>query len=168
MSILLCGSILSHAFGALIASVILDSMQGVLGLSAWRWLFIVEGSATILVALWSSTVLPDFPETQQPGWLSEQEIRLAVLRMDEDSDSSASVAELQTQSESLKSGFWMAISDSNVLLLTLAQGGHIVSTSFSVYFPTLAASLGYDRTTALLLCAPPYLTAAVFAFFVSR
>ena len=165
-SILLCGSILSNAFGALIASAILDGMQGVLGLSAWRWLFIVEGGLTIIVALCSGVILPDFPETQKPGWLTEREIRLAISRMNEDSDHGATAS--QTRTELLKSGFWMAIQDGNVFILVLAQAAQMISTSFSVYFPTLAASLGYDRRTALLLCAPPYLTAAILAFFVSR
>jgi MFS family permease len=36
-AILSCGSLLSNAFGPLIASGILDSMEGVLGYAAWRW-----------------------------------------------------------------------------------------------------------------------------------
>ena len=36
-AILSCGSMLSNAFGSLIASGILDGMEGVLGQAAWRW-----------------------------------------------------------------------------------------------------------------------------------
>lgn len=36
-AILSCGSLLSNAFGSLIASGILDGMEGVLGHAAWRW-----------------------------------------------------------------------------------------------------------------------------------
>ena len=36
MAMLSCGSLLSNAFGALIASGILDAMDGVLGYTAWR------------------------------------------------------------------------------------------------------------------------------------
>ena len=89
-AILFCGGIISNAFGSLIASGILDQMEGVLGMAAWRWLFFVEGGLTIVVALCAMVVLPDFPETQRPGWLSEREIRLANRRMHEDSDHSTS------------------------------------------------------------------------------
>jgi hypothetical protein len=36
-AILSCGGLLSNAFGSLIASGILDGMEGVLGHAAWRW-----------------------------------------------------------------------------------------------------------------------------------
>jgi MFS family permease len=40
-AMLYSGSLLSGAFGGLIAAGILDGMDGVRGLSAWRWLFII-------------------------------------------------------------------------------------------------------------------------------
>ena len=36
-AVLSCGSLISNAFGSLIASGILDGMQGKLGHSAWRY-----------------------------------------------------------------------------------------------------------------------------------
>ena len=165
-ALLMCGGIVSNAFGALIASGILDYFQGVLGLAAWRWLFIVEGSLTIVVALLAMKILPDFPETEKQGWFSEREIRLANLRMHEDSDHSEKSN--MSRAALLRTGFFMAIKDPNVFLLTFIQALQMISSSFTAYFPTLAATFGYDRTTSLLLCAPPYLTAAVTAFFNSR
>ena len=165
-AVLYCGGIISNACGALIASYILDQMQGVLGMAAWRWLFFVEGGLTIIVAVCAMFILPDFPETQRPGWLTEREIRLAVRRMHEDSDHSA--PESLSKTDLLKTGFSMAMKDGNVFLLTLIQAGQIITVSFTVYFPTIASTLGYDRTTTLLLCAPPFLLSAVLAFLVSR
>ena len=49
MSIFYSGSLLSGAFGNLIAAGILRGMDGARGLSSWRWLYIVEGSITCLV-----------------------------------------------------------------------------------------------------------------------
>lgn len=165
-AILFCGGIISNAFGTLLASAILDSMQGVLGYAAWRWLFFIEGAVTVVVALSAMLILPDFPETSQRGWLTDREIRLAVRRMHEDSDHSG--ISTMSRAELLKSGFWLAMKDGNVFLLTLIQCCQIITVSFTVYFPTLAASLGYQRHKALLLCAPPYIASAVLAFFVSR
>lgn len=160
-----CGAIISNSFGSLIASVILDVMQGVLNRAAWRWLFYIEGSLTIIVAACAIFVLPDFPETTQEGWLTEEEIQLAVLRMQEDA---LSTSDYDMRNESLTEGFWMTISDSNVWVLTVAMFFLTMAGSFSGWFPTIMSTLGFGRTATLLLCAPPYLVAAVLTFFVSR
>jgi hypothetical protein len=44
----------------------------------------------------------------------------------------------------------------------------VIGLSFNAYFPTLTATLGYNRTITLLLCAPPWGFAAIVAFFVAR
>ena len=38
-AILFCGNIISNAFSALVGAGVLSNMEGVLGHSAWRWLF---------------------------------------------------------------------------------------------------------------------------------
>jgi sugar phosphate permease len=52
------------------------------GLRAWKWLFIIEGTITVGVALISYFVLPNFPRTT--GWLTEEERQLAIWRLEED------------------------------------------------------------------------------------
>lgn len=164
-AILLCGIIISSAFGALIASAILDTMQGVLGQAAWRWLFYIEGALTIAVATYAIFVLPDFPETTRPGWLTEEEVRLAVRRMKEDADM---FDDYGVQPKSLYEGLWMAISDRNVWVLAAAMFFLAIMCAFSGWFPTIMATLGYNRTITLLLCAPPYLLTTVITFLASR
>ena len=165
-TLLFCGNTLSNAFGALLASAILDNMQGVLGAAAWRWLFYIEGALTILVALLASLVLPDFPETTKAGgWLSAEEVALAVRRMRDDSGATARGA---SGGGGLANGFWMAVADPNVYVLTAVLLSQSLANAFTMWFPTIVATLGYGRTATLLLCAPPYLLAAVLAFFVSR
>jgi MFS family permease len=46
-ALLYSGSLLSGAFSGLIAAGITSGLDGAKGLSAWRWLFIVEGSITV-------------------------------------------------------------------------------------------------------------------------
>lgn len=164
-ALLFCGNIISNAFGSLIASAILDTMEGRLGQAAWRWLFFIEGSLTVLVAILAIFVLPDFPETTKRGWLTEKEIRLALQRMKEDSDETK---DLSSGEGGHVAGFWAAIMDPNVYILTTIMALQIVANSFNMYFPTLAKTLGYNRTITLLLCSPPFLVSATLAFFNSR
>ena len=140
-------------------------MDGVLGRAAWRWLFYIEGSLTILVAVCAMFLLPDFPETMKSGWLTEDEIRLAVRRMQEDADTSVHDG---PSNGGMVQGFWLAVSDPNVWILSAAMLSEIVANSFTAWFPTIVSTLGYSRTVTLLLCAPPYLFTALLAFYVSR
>lgn len=51
MAIFYSGSLLSGAFGNLIAAGILRGMNGTAGMAAWQWLYIIEGVITIAVRL---------------------------------------------------------------------------------------------------------------------
>ncbi|KAF8913854.1 MFS general substrate transporter [Gymnopilus junonius] len=161
-AILYCGNIISNAFGALMASGILNGMQGKLGHSAWRWLFFIEGALTIAIATIAIFVLPDFPATTK--WLSEEERALAMRRMEED----AGVGDEQQTEQGGESGLWMAITDWKVWWLAFALTSQVVALSFNAYFPTLSATLGFSPTVTLLLCAPPFVFAALVTFFLSR
>ena len=72
-------AILSGAFGGLLAAVIVKNLEGVHGIRGWRWLFIVEGAATIGVALIALFILPDFPANSRR--LSEREKHIALARL---------------------------------------------------------------------------------------
>ncbi|KAI9001386.1 MFS general substrate transporter [Trametes punicea] len=164
-ALLYCGNIISNAFGALIASGILDRMGGKLGRAAWRWLFYIEGALTVFVALCAAFVLPDFPATTRQWWLSDTERRLAMRRMEED----AGVGdEAETELGGRASGLWMAVKDWRVWWMAFAMTSQVTALSFNAYFPTLSATMGFDPTVTLLLCAPPFVFTAVMAFVISR
>lgn len=162
-AVLYCGNIISNAFGALIASGILDGMDGKLGRAAWRWLFYIEGSLTVFVALCAIFILPDFPTTTR--WLTDEERRLALKRMQED----AGVGdEGETETGGLAHGLLLAFKDWKVWWMSLAMASQVIALSFNAYFPTLTATLGFNPTVTLLLCAPPFVFTAIMAFVVSR
>lgn len=46
-AIYISAAVLSGAFGGLLAGAITDGLEGAHGIRGWRWLFIVEGVATI-------------------------------------------------------------------------------------------------------------------------
>ncbi|KAF8639444.1 hypothetical protein AX16_010299 [Volvariella volvacea WC 439] len=162
-AILYCGNIISNAFGALMASGILSGMDGILGHAAWRWLFFVEGAITIAVAVVAIFVLPDFPTTTR--WLTPEERALALRRMEED----VGVGDQdETEEGSMGHGFILAIKDWKVWWLAFTLTSFTTSLSFNAYFPTLSATMGFNRTVTLLLCAPPFLVTAILAFVVCR
>lgn len=63
MSIFYSGSLISGAFGNLIAAGILSGLAGERGLAAWQWLYIIEGVITVALGLTITVILPDFPHT---------------------------------------------------------------------------------------------------------
>ncbi|KAG8218703.1 hypothetical protein J3R82DRAFT_4371 [Butyriboletus roseoflavus] len=155
---------ISSAFGTLIASAILDSMDGVLGYAAWRWLFYIEGTLTVVVALSAIFVLPDFPSSL-PQWLTLQERALAQLRIEED----GLVDEGETDdTKGQATGLMLALSDWKVWWLCVALTSMVVSLSFNAFFPTLSATMGYSPTITLLLCSPPWAFATLVGLEMSR
>jgi len=142
-AVLSCGLLISNAFGSLVASGILDGVQGKLGHAAWRWLFYIEGALTIFVAARAIVILPDFPSTAH-RWLSPPEVRLAEKRTLGDVGTADGA---QSEGGQL-AGLRMALADGKVWRLALALASMVISLSFNVLFPTL----GYSETVTLLLC----------------
>lgn len=54
-------------------------MEGVAGYSAWRWIFILEGIVTVVVAVASKFIIPDWPETAK--FLNEDERKHLIARL---------------------------------------------------------------------------------------
>ncbi|GKT65599.1 hypothetical protein ColTof4_03637 [Colletotrichum tofieldiae] len=81
-AIFMSAAILSGAFGGLLAGAITSGLEGAHGIRGWRWLFIVEGVATIGWAGISALILLDFPATSKR--LSDRERAIAVARLQED------------------------------------------------------------------------------------
>lgn len=66
------------AFSGLLAFGI-AKMDGVGGLEGWRWIFILEGIVTVVVAFASFFLLYDFPETA--SFLTEEERQFVIYRL---------------------------------------------------------------------------------------
>lgn len=78
MAFILASATLAGAFGGALAYAI-GHMDGAASLSAWRWLFIIEGIPSCAASVLVYFILPDYPETSK--WLSEQEKALAIDRL---------------------------------------------------------------------------------------
>ncbi|KAI0126110.1 pantothenate transporter liz1 [Xylariales sp. AK1849] len=154
--ILYSGSLLSGAFGGLIAAGILKNMDGVAGLHAWKWLFIIESILTIAVASAAFFCLPDLPKTTR--WLSEQERELASWRLERDIGEEDWV---DSRHQSPFHGFILALKDVKTWLILMVIYGSTASGSMTTLFPTVMKGLGKDNVTTLFLTTPPYLIAVI-------
>lgn len=74
-----CASALSGAFSGLLAAGI-ARMDGVGGLEGWRWIFILEGLASVVLGVACFCFLIDTPSLSK-RWLSQEEIRYLNLSM---------------------------------------------------------------------------------------
>ncbi|TVY46611.1 MFS transporter [Lachnellula occidentalis] len=156
------GALISGAFSGLITAGITSGLDGARGLRAWRWLFIIEGSITIVIAAASLFILPDFPRTTT--WLTEEERQLAVWRLEEDigqDDWSGS------KHQSFLEGLKLAVSDVKTYVLMFMLFGIVASGSVTNFFPTVVKSLNYNDINTLLLTAPPYVLAVITTFLNS-
>jgi ACS family pantothenate transporter-like MFS transporter len=69
--------------GGFIQTGIHKSMNGLSGLSGWRWLFIIDGIITLPVALYGFLLFPDTPQRTKAPYLSADEKALAISRVPE-------------------------------------------------------------------------------------
>lgn len=61
-------------------------MDGVAGYAGWRWIFIIEGLATVVVSLVAPFAIHDFPETAKFLTEDEREMIIGMLRSQKTSD----------------------------------------------------------------------------------
>lgn len=130
-------------------------------------MFFIEGALTIFFAILAIFILPDFPTTSQ-NFLSPEESRLAVLRMQSDSGLGGVSDEDEAQGEKHASGLKQALTDWKVYFMAVSLTSMVLGLSFNAFFPTLSETMGFDTTVSLLLCAPPWVFATLVAFAVSR
>jgi MFS family permease len=71
------GGILAYGF---------QQMDGLGGEAGWRWIFIMEGILTVIIAVLGYMFLVDFPEDAKNSWkfLKDDEIQIMIDRVDRD------------------------------------------------------------------------------------
>ncbi|KAK5798724.1 hypothetical protein VI817_005014 [Penicillium citrinum] len=157
-----CASALSGAFSGLLAAAI-ALMDGVGGLEGWRWIFILEGLASVVLGVACFFFLIDTPSLSS-RWLSPDEIRYLELSMFI-KQGGTSVEETSFKIKDLK----MVLTNWRVYVqayFLLCQSALSYGTKFTL--PTITKSMGFSDTNAQLLSAPPYVAAAISAISFAR
>ncbi|KAJ8596851.1 MFS general substrate transporter [Rhizopogon salebrosus TDB-379] len=142
---------IAGAFSGLLAFGI-GYMGGTAGLEGWSWIFLLEGLATVVVAILAFFVLVDFPDTAK--FLTPEERAFLIWRKRYDNSSVGEEEKFAVKY------IWAAFADWQVWC-------HIFI-YFSVVTPlygiTLFLPFGYSTSISQLLTVPPYATATMILF----
>ncbi len=146
----------SSAVGAPLSGLILSTMDGVGGISGWRWLFFVEALPAIMLGVIAFFYLPDTPRAA--GWLNPAERALLQARLD---------AERPAGGKS--ENHWRALRSSRVLSLGLVYFGVVVSLyGVGFWLPQIVSSFGYGVVATGFLTAVPFVFGALAMAVWSR
>ncbi|KAI9842839.1 MAG: hypothetical protein M1837_006860 [Sclerophora amabilis] len=142
------------AFGGLIArgcASIQDPNR-----SSWRYIYIIEGAVTLLVAIGAMFLLPD--TLRKARFLKESERDYWGQRLEESRGS--------RQETDSKHHVLQAFLDWKVWLFGASSVALIACvTALAVFLPTIIANLGYTNNTAQFLTVPVYAAACISTLF---
>ncbi|KAK2025459.1 major facilitator superfamily transporter [Colletotrichum zoysiae] len=155
ISVLYSGNILATAFAGLIAAGVFHGLEGAAGLEAWRWLFVLQGAVTLVIALVACFTLPDEPLTTR--WLTPAERQLAHARIERDT------VDGRAAPSSAWAGLREAAADPRVWVFVYMQHMHLATNGFKNFFPTIVETLDFGTTVTLVLTCPPYLVAGALS-----
>lgn len=68
-------------FSGYLQAAAYTNLDGVGGLSGWRWLFVIDGIITIPIAIAGFVVFPGIPSSPKTAFFNDREIELAKERM---------------------------------------------------------------------------------------
>jgi MFS family permease len=155
MAVWHAGNTISNIISGFLAAGILEHMDGVANMHAWQWFFLIEGIASIVVALVSFFVLPSWPHNTK--FLTEQEKEMAQYRIQVSNGG---------RDEAI-GGTWDGVKEAAKDPFTwLFAGMHfalITAQSFKDFFPSIVKTFGFNKMTTYLIQAPPYAIAYISA-----
>ncbi|RDL39769.1 uncharacterized protein BP5553_04109 [Venustampulla echinocandica] len=158
VAFILASATLAGAFGGAIAYGV-GHMNGTHGLSAWRWLFILEGIPSCISSIFVLFYLPDYPETS--NWLTVEEKALATRRLaTEGSHGHGQNLTWAQAKETLMD--WRLLAHYAIYF-----GISTPFSSLSLFTPSITGGLGYKDLTAQLMTVPPYAVAYVVTILAS-
>ncbi|EFY99366.2 phthalate transporter [Metarhizium robertsii ARSEF 23] len=149
-------AVLSGAFGGILAGAITDHMHDAHGIAGWRWLFIVEGVATVGVAFVAFFVLLDYPGTSKR--LTPEERKLAAIRIIHDGIATGGHSDKRL---SHWQAFVAAVTDPRTYMFLILYMLDVGAGTISYFIPTISQTMYKDSTKAQYMTVPIYVVAAV-------
>ncbi|KAI9036836.1 MFS transporter [Aspergillus affinis] len=158
-SLFFCSTTVAGAFGGLLASGI-GEMDGLRGYRGWRWVFIIEGLLTCVVAIICFFFVGDFPEDAK--WLSEDERKFAIARLATDTGKSAPQARMGIKD------VLDVFKDYKIFVAGCMYFGVCIPIySYANFAPTIIQTYGYDTIHTQLFSIPPWVAAFVCSMLVA-
>ncbi|KAH6869176.1 major facilitator superfamily domain-containing protein [Thelonectria olida] len=155
MAIWHAGNTISNIISGFLAAGILEHMDGIAGLHAWQWFFLIEGMASIIIALASYFFLPSWPN--DTSFLTEEEREMAQYRV---------LVSNGGRDEGV-GGTWdgvkEAVKDPFTWMFCLMHFALITAQSFKDFLPSIMKTFGFNKMTTYLIQAPPYAIAYIAA-----
>jgi hypothetical protein len=148
---------IASAFGGLLSFGVFQIDSG--SLASWRYLFIIEGSCTILFAIFAIWFLPH--SAADAYFLNDEEKRLARLRMQV--DSSAVVNEKLNLREAFK--IFKHPTSWAILAIQICLG--VPLQSVTLFLPQIVSRLGYNRVKTNLYTVAPNVSGAVMLLILA-
>ncbi|RHZ54299.1 hypothetical protein Glove_428g50 [Diversispora epigaea] len=157
ISLFFSGATISGALSGLFAFFVVNRNYD---LSGWQCIFLIDGFASIFVAIIAYFGIPDFPETA--AWLTEEERELVINRLREDSAYGGHTSRFS------KDQFLAAVKDWKVWCSMFIFMGILVSYySFSFFIPEIVNGLGFDLVISQLLAAPPFICGFITTIIIA-
>jgi MFS transporter, ACS family, tartrate transporter len=156
MGIFQSASVISLIVGPPVSAYLL-TMDGLLGLQGWQWLFLVEAVPPIIMCIVTWVLLTDRPIDAK--WLRPEQRSWLQQRLDSE----------QSQRESVHTfGLGETMANPRVWLLTLVYFGQNVSGYGLLFFlPTIVRSFGVSTLMNGVVSAIPFVFAAVAMIYWS-
>ncbi|POR38797.1 Putative transporter [Tolypocladium paradoxum] len=155
MAIWHAGNTISNIISSFLAAGILENMDRVAGLHAWQWFFLIEGIASIVIAVASYFSLPEWPHNTR--FLSEQERDMAQYRV------LVSNGGRDEMEGGAWAGVWEAVKDPFTWFFCLMHFALVTAQSFKDFLPSIFKTFGFKNMTIYLIQAPPYAIAYAVA-----
>lgn len=147
LAFFMLGVPLSSVLGGPMSAYLL-TMEGLLGLTGWQWMFIIQGLPAVLIGVAVLVFLRDHPK--DADWLStaEREELLAMLE--------------EEPREKPKKALWGALKDGRVLLLAAIQFGFVLgSYGIGIWLPVILKGHGLSTIEVGYYSTIPYIAAVV-------
>ncbi|HEY6612834.1 MAG TPA: MFS transporter [Pseudomonas sp.] len=149
---------LAGAIGAPVAGLILDKLNGVMGLAGWHWLFLLSGLPCVLlglIVLWKLD-----RDIQSAKWLSTEEKGILQRNLEQDGKRSAAA----------HGSLWKVLLTREVALFALIYFCiKLASYGLNFWMPHLIEHSGVkDLTWVGLLTSLPYVVACIGMILVTR
>ena len=131
---------ISNVIGSPVSGGIMQYTDGLAGWRGWQWLFLLEGTPSVVMGFLVFALLPDGP--RKARWLTSEEKDLIIKRVEEDHAGKKELGQ--------KHSFTDAFRDGRVWALSLVYFcGVVCFYAVNFWLPTIVQELGIDKKDLL-------------------